>query len=222
MSMDVPARSEISKVLGVEPLALCPSDLLPYNRPRLAWLSCQVWATPGVTFEPLDGFTRVHMAGAPIADHQWLEDGWRRVDPNHLFATFMKSIVRRRPPKPAGLARCDQETIARWESDSFRFPPYQYKLENLVQDNEGNLRYLAAGERELLLEFGYQHTQFAMSASQSKHAEQEFEDKRPSLCGDSFSSSPSGGSSVRCAGPGFGVARPRRLSTGWGWPRALL
>lgn len=34
LSMDGEARREISRHLGVEPFALCPSDILPYNRPR--------------------------------------------------------------------------------------------------------------------------------------------------------------------------------------------
>eukprot|EP00435_Cladocopium_sp_Y103_P016708 s1499_g4.t1 len=188
LSMDASARAEISRELGVEPYALCPSDILPYNRPRLAWTSWELQPTEGVTFEAGDGFIRVHMTGPAIKDEQWIEPGWHRYDPTSPFATFMKSIPRRRPPdRPAGLNRCDAGTISRWESDSYRFPPYQYKLENLLQNQRGELRYLNPSERELLLGFGLHHTCFAMSASQAKTAGNAFIDKMLSLCGDSFS-----------------------------------
>ena len=188
MSMDTSARAQISKELGVEPLALCPSDILPYNRPRLAWVSSQVVEHEGISLEQLDGFTRVHMQGEALQDSQWIEPGWQRYDPNAPHATFMKSIPRRAPPvRPAGISRCDPTTIQRWESDQFRFPPYQYKLGNLLQTLDGSVRYLNAAERELLLGFGYQHTHFAMSASETKNSGTVFEDKKLSLCGDSFS-----------------------------------
>ena len=60
LSMDAEAREEISQQLGVEPLALCPSDVLPYNRPRLAWVSSAIEAGEGVTLERQSGYTRVH------------------------------------------------------------------------------------------------------------------------------------------------------------------
>jgi len=187
LSMDASARAEISRELGVEPYALCPSDILPY-RPRLAWTSQELVETEGISFERMEGFIRVHMKGSPITDEQWIEPGWFRFDSSSALSTFMKSIPRRRPPaKPAGLNRCDRNCIQRWESDEFRFPPYQYRLENLLQNMDGEVRYLSASERELLLGFGYQHTHFAMSASLAKTAGVAFVDKKLSLCGDSFS-----------------------------------
>lgn len=187
-SMDTDARAQISRELGVEPLMLCPSDILPYNRPRLAWCSTPVSAGKGVTLEPLDGYVRVHMKGTPVADHQWLQPGWRRCDPSQPLATFMKSIKRRQPPPlPAGLRRCDERTVSRWRSDEFRFPPYQYSERNLVRDSEGNLRTVSACERELLLGFGWQHTAFSLSASAQKSDPILYKDKCLSLCGDSFS-----------------------------------
>ena len=63
LRMDTAAQAQISVELSVEPLALCPSDMLPYNRPRLAWVSQPVVASKGVWLEPQDGFDRVHMSG---------------------------------------------------------------------------------------------------------------------------------------------------------------
>ena len=188
LSMDTSARAAIPLELGVEPYALCPSDMLPYNRPSLAWVSPTMQEGDGIRLEPLEGFTRVHMRGGGISDLHWLEPWWSRYNPAAPLPTFMKSIPRHRPPeRPAGLARCDQDCIERWTSDSFRFPPYQYKLENLLQNAAGDLRYTSASERELLLGFGFNHIHFAFSASESKGQELAFEDKRLSLCSDSFS-----------------------------------
>ena len=91
-SMDIEARDEISCVLQVHPLVLCPSDILPYNRPRLAWVSQEVMSGPGVTLERCSGFTRVWMSGEGVEDSQWIDEGWHRVRPGVPFATFMKSI----------------------------------------------------------------------------------------------------------------------------------
>ena len=188
LSMDTSARREISQVLGVEPYALCPSDLLAYNRPRLAWVSMDLKEGRGVRFEHQEGFIRVWMTGEALSDEQWITPGWARFEPDGKLPTFMKAIPRRRPPeRPAGMARCDSTTIERWTSDQFRFPPYQYKLENMLEDEEGALRYCNAEERCLLLGFGFGHTRFAMSASQAKGHERELEDLELSLCGDSFS-----------------------------------
>ena len=187
LSMDRSAREEISRHLQVKPLALCPSDMLPYNRPRLAWVSDEVFLTEGVWFEEVEDYVRVHMHGPGLTDSQWITPGWQRCS-NQPFATFMKSIKRRAPPpQPAGIARCGERCLQRWHSDEYRFPPYQYKEENLLRNFDNGLRYLSGEERELLLGFGWQHTRAAMSASQVKSERQAFEDKRLSLCGDSFS-----------------------------------
>ena len=184
-SMDVSARNEISGILRIEPLMLCPSDLLPYNRPRLAWVSQKVEAGPGVT---LKRCTRVWMKGRGVEDHQWLTPGWERADASQPFATFMKSIRRFQPPeRPAGVHRCDDWTLQRWTEDDYKFPPYQYKKYNLVKDQWGNLRPLNSEERALLLGFGLDHVLFAWSAGKAKENPQQCEDKKLSLCGDSFS-----------------------------------
>ena len=185
--MDASARQEISRQLEVEPVAVCPSDCLPYNRPRLAWCSIELELTQGVQFERVQDYVRIHMNSSPLRDEQWLTPGWQREE-DIKIPTFMKAIPRSKPPPvPAGLQRCDSATVTRWESDSFRFPPYQYQQCYLVSDGEGNMRYLNSEERELLLGFGWQHTRSAFSASTVKQNEGAFEDKRLSLCGDSFS-----------------------------------
>ena len=187
LSMDVAARNEISRVLDVQPLALCPSDMLPYNRPRLAWVSKPVRSTEGVVLIDEGGFVRVHMSGDGLVDKQWLTEGWSRCGQGKI-PTFMKSIPRWSPPeRPAKLSRCSADAILRWQSDSFRFPPYQYELPHLVRSSQHELRYINSSEREILLGCGRDHTKFTMPAELIKQDEEAYEDKRLSLVGDSFS-----------------------------------
>ena len=128
------------------------------------------------------------MQGTPFAQEAWINAGWTQCDPLTPFSTFMKAIPRSHPPpQPAGLSRCSAEALERWESGDFKFPPYQYKRGNLVVDAELNLRYLDSSERELLLGFGRDHTLFAWPANQIKEDPGSYENKRLSMCGDSFS-----------------------------------
>lgn len=99
----------------------------------------------------------------------------------------MKSIKRSRPPpKPAGLAKCCPNTIQRWRSDSYRFPPYQYSDQYLITRGD-SWRLLSPVERELLLGYGLGHTRSCMSASEQKQKADEYYDMRLSMLGDSFS-----------------------------------
>ena len=188
LSMDADARQEISRHLGVEPLALCPSDILPYNRPRLAWVSLPIHAGPGVELERQGDMVRVKMMAERVPDSAWVDPGWRRCDPSSHLPTFMKAIKRNQPPpRPAGISRCEPVALERWESDGFRFPPYQYRRQFLLTNEQGDLRYASATERERLLGFGEGHTVFALSAGVAKEDPTGYNDKRLSLLGDSFS-----------------------------------
>ena len=96
LSMDVSAREEISAVLDVMPLALCPSDCLCYGRPRLAWCSKEMTKTEGIEFEQCRGYIRVHMSGASLEESQWADEGWTRTS-SEILPTFMKAIARTKP-----------------------------------------------------------------------------------------------------------------------------
>ena len=99
----------------------------------------------------------------------------------------MKAIKRQvPPPKPVGLQRASPEAVTRWETDGFRYPPYQYKEEYVIFTPHG-WRLLNASERELLHGYGYGHTSLAFSASEIKKSEEAYEDARCSMIGDSFS-----------------------------------
>ena len=188
LSMDTDARAEISRVLGVEPIAMCPSDVLPYNRPRLAWVSKEIRNTAGTWMEQCKGYVRLWMSADAVPDESWIDPGWERCSSDECLPTFMKAIARSKPPeKPAGLNRCSEQAIARWQSDRFKFPPYQYEQKCLLRNSQGDLRYPNSGEREKLMGFGADHTLFALSAGKAKADMEAYEDKRLSLVGDSFS-----------------------------------
>ena len=55
---------------------------------------------------------------------------------------------------PAGISRCDEDTLSRWRSDKFRYPPYQYKPEYIIYTKAGKWRLIDSSERELLHGYG--------------------------------------------------------------------
>ena len=189
-SMDEEARQQISAELDVAPVKLDPADSLPYSRPRLAWISEEIYEMEGLSLWTEGDYVRAYVDGPGLDNSQWIRPGWSW-DGNHTgvkFPTFMKSIKRKNPPPvPAGLRRATPSMVAMWEHDSFRFPPYQYADKFLLRCPGQPSRLLDSSERELLMGFGPGHTTTCMSASQMKKSLQEYEDTRKSLVGDSFS-----------------------------------
>ena len=99
----------------------------------------------------------------------------------------MKSMVRDRPPPhPAGLSKSSLGAQHRWQTDQFRFPPYQYEEKFLMHHLDAPPRALDSTERELLLGLGPGHTSTCRAASVAKANWTAYEDSRKSLCGDSF------------------------------------
>ena len=112
-SMDVSARQEISLRLDVKPVKLDPSDCSPMSRPRLAWLSRPIESQRGISLIDHGDFVEVKMDASFPALQAWITPGWGQAEGEVTYPTFMKSIVRRRPPpNPAGLRRCDPATVA--------------------------------------------------------------------------------------------------------------
>ncbi len=189
-SMDSSAAQEISEALGTKPYRVDCWQAVPMHRPRFAWISEKVEGMmPGLEFTPQAFWTDIVAKAEYPAVEQWLQAGriWDGGQSHAVFPTCMKSIPRTSPPpKPAGIDRCDGETIARWVSDEYRFPPYQYKDQFLIT-SASSWRLLSPVERELLLGYGFRHTAVCMSASDIKSNKRKYEDVRLSLLGDSFS-----------------------------------
>ena len=187
--MDEDARMAISDELEVAPIKLDPSDCLPISRPRLAWCSETLYEMAGVQLWQEREYVRAYLEGPAVSTQQWIKPGWKWYAPKGTcFPTFMKAIKRKSPPpKPAGYERTDQATRERWMADQYRYPPYQYRSQFLLEHLEHAPRLLESSDRELLLGFGPQHTASCMSASEAKRSQADYEDTRCSLCGDSFS-----------------------------------
>eukprot|EP00438_Fugacium_kawagutii_P001864 Skav216327 [mRNA] locus=scaffold3350:102288:105260:+ [translate_table: standard] len=187
-SMDVSARDEISSLVGLEPYKLDPRKQVPMGRPRFAWTDARVEETEEISLLPKDGYVEVDVAGEWPLPSSWLEPECEQADATIVYPTCMKSIPRRRPPdRPAGYERCDRMTLHRWESDSYRFPPYQYKWPYLIWDPTiDSYRLLSIQERERLMGLGDNITMYCWSASRAKQDKAGYKDERLSLVGDSF------------------------------------
>ena len=180
-SIDRSACEEISSYLGLgrQPYYF---NCVEARRPRLCWttesvehclagvsLSCQQWWT------------------AVKAEAPYPEISWRGGEAGFVLPTAMKSIVRTRPPPhPAGWERCPQAARERYYENWCRMPPYQYKGEFLFSRGD-RWRLATGGERELLLGYGFGHTELCWSASDQKRDPIGYEDERKSLVGDAFS-----------------------------------
>ena len=187
-SMDASAREEISNHLQVQPIKLDPSDVLPYNRPRLAWCSEALYEMEGLTLHQENDYIRAWVSCPGVATKQWIRPGWHwPAEGQCTFPTFMKSIRRTQPPPvPAGIKRTSEATQELWRANAFRFPPYQFSPQYLVSCPGKPDRVLDCTERELLLGFGAGHTATCRSASDIKKSQVSYFDMRDTLCGDSF------------------------------------
>ena len=189
-SMGKAECTEITTTLGVWPCHLNPAQAVPMNRPGLCWCSEELeGVVDGLSFNEEEFWTTVTAPARYPEVRQWLEEGafWEGAEQGTIFPTCLRAIVRHRPPtRPAGVNRCDDDTLARWTSENFKFPPYHYLSQYLIW--KGNKwRLTDSTERELLLGYGFGHTRLAWSESQIKQSAAKFENTRLSLLGDCFS-----------------------------------
>ena len=186
-SMDPPVRDCISQDFGVRPLEICPSNRIPMRRSRYYLANWQVRLSEGVELEPTENVDRIHMPPptTPVPDELWADRGWTRAGTGPL-PTFLQSFPRRQPgDSPAGLEQCDTPTRQRWKEHAYRYPPYQYKYQHGMV-NGTQWRPPSATERETLLGFRAGHTAVVMTPAQAKGREEEREDRRLCLLGNSI------------------------------------
>ena len=137
----------------------------------------------------------------------------------HPLPTFMKAIRRQKPPpQPAGIPRCEPEALARWCSDHFKVPPYQYRRLYLMTNDDRDLRYASIHERERLLGFG--RDQPCSLCLPTKPRTIQIVLKRSDY---HFLETPSpcfqlAGSFLNSAGYGYVLFHLKDVWTGWGWP----
>ena len=181
---------KITKEMGVYPYHFNCSQAVPMQRPRLSWCSEKVEGTLcGLSSKDGQHWTEVEAVADYPEMEDWISDGydWPGGREGYTLPTALKSIKRRRPPPaPAGYARCDEDTLARWTADEFRFPPYHYLSRFLFWKGK-KWRLANSEEKERLLGYGNGHTELCYSASVIKQSYEQYEDERLSLLGDSFS-----------------------------------
>eukprot|EP00438_Fugacium_kawagutii_P022996 Skav216829 [mRNA] locus=scaffold2314:109375:114908:+ [translate_table: standard] len=184
----------MSSALKMEPVMVDAAHLSRARRPRLFWLSVILSDLAEVESIERPGFTeKVYKSEVleEISDFLEGEVKWPagEANPKVKFPTMTRSIPRRQPPpKPVGLERADDETVARWTADSFRYPPYVYHSNFMVDPGNGeSLRPLKASEREVLMGFPRGHTEKLWKKKPVTEEEQAAsEDLRCSALGNSF------------------------------------
>ena len=181
----------ISNLVGRRPYFLDCCDAVPMHRPRLCWTTESLNGVMDDVYLQEEGpWMKVVAEATYPAQSSWMTPGsvWPGGETGTILPTAMKAIPRSRPPVgPAGIERCDWETLQRYEADEFRFPPYQYKQKFIFYSPSGKWRLITSDEKELLLGYGWQHTSMCFSASHIKQSKQKYVDERHSLLGDSFS-----------------------------------
>lgn len=111
-SMDPAAKDAISEQLQVSPIKLDPCDSLPYNRPRFAWCSEELFEMEGLQLWTEQNHVRAYVTAEQVQPSQWVRPGWSFPGEGRIkLPTFMKAIPRQQPPcAPAGLHKCDDHT----------------------------------------------------------------------------------------------------------------
>ena len=126
-SMDREAAAEISEAFGSLPYKLDPVTAVPMRRPRFCWTTENIEGVfPDITVEFQPHWKEIHAHAPYPIQEDWVETGfiWNGGLIGDALPTAMKSIPRKQPPpKPAGLEKCDADTVSRWREDSYRYPP---------------------------------------------------------------------------------------------------
>ena len=144
---------------GWEQFLCCSGSLSHVRRPRFYWISSHDFERSEVMVNRGCGYTTLQFFGPKEPPPLWVSPGWEWVSQEQPvnLPTFTRSIPRAKPPRhPAGIGHTDPSALARWESDSYRYPPYTYKLEYCLTDSV-HLRVCGA-EREALMGFLPGHT----------------------------------------------------------------
>jgi hypothetical protein len=181
-------RAEMSALLGCRPWRLCSSEVSMVKRPRYYWTDHEVEVSNEFRVQS-DIDRNLLTAAEPWRKPVSLERGGARFAGYEAvpFLTFVRGGSKKAPGfHPAGLNRCSEKELSRWEADKFRFPPYQYCDRNMVWDGRCGARQLEIGEKEVLMGYRRGHTAAALSRSELKNKELE-RDVRHALIGNTFS-----------------------------------
>jgi len=183
---------EMSLALEMRPRLVDSQYLSRARRPRLFWFSVDLVSHEEVEVREHELFDEVIYGAATEPMSSVLCPGCRWIpgerDSGKRFPTFTRAIPRPRPPKaPAGLASTSEEGLRRWREDGYRYPPYTYERDYMIEEEDGHLRPLKACEREVLMGFKKGHTMdLARKPPESPEETQKLEDQRCAAIGNAF------------------------------------
>lgn len=179
-SMDERDKDIMSSSFGDRPWEIDAETLTWCRRPRLYWITWPLQEGTGAQF---DG-AKV-MLSSEVDLTQFITPGWEKVDKSRAFPTFTTARPRDKPGhRPAGIHHCDQATLARWQADSYRYPPYQYMENNCLVNGAGALRLPSIEEKELLMGMPLNYT--AVCFQKSLRKTQDHLDQRHTLVGNAW------------------------------------
>ena len=182
-SMDVSDRDVMSQSFGEDPWAIDALGVSLARRPRLYWMDWELAGSEGALLSRLSQPRAVQLE-AHIREEEFLLPGWRKAS-DLPFPTFTTSRHRASPGyKPAGLHQCSDADKARWVTDKFRFPPYQYRAEHCVCNRAGTLRVPSVEEREVIMGFPRNYTMMCLAKQQQ--GSEAHTDCRLTLLGNSW------------------------------------
>jgi len=185
--------SEMSEQLDMAPVEMCTSDHSWVRRPRLYWCGEEIDDHPCFVKEVNGSREKLRVQIPPEPLEAVLSPGWgwpgSEMDPDVRLPTFTRAIPRAKaPPRPAGLERCDERTIARWKEAKMMFPPYTFLPQYLFRQESGDKSRVAnAEEREILMGYkkGYTRALFK-KAPTNKDEEESQEVARLAAIGNAF------------------------------------
>ena len=182
-SMDAADRAHMSTCVGSDPVMCDAGDLTWCSRPRLYWVTWELFDDEHHRWEDGDP-QRLRLHGSQPLD-EVIRRGWNKVDDTRCFPTFTTSRPSTRPGrKPAGLVQCTNAELSRW-ADSHRFPPYQYRDMNCLVNKSGELRTPDISEREMMMGFPVHFT--APCTGKRERGTTAHNDARLTLVGNSWS-----------------------------------
>ena len=147
-SMDAQDCQAMSLAYETAPWSIDTGGISLARRPRLYWRSWEPLNLEGAkVLEGREGTLQIKgkVELLELEEQDFLESGWKRVRADKPFPTFTTSRLSAVPGRrPAGLALCPADAVARWKSDLHRFPPYQYRVEKStvkVKSLEGSAQH---------------------------------------------------------------------------------
>ena len=191
-NMEIRQRALYTRDAGVLPCRICASEITPCRRERLYWIDWALEAEAGCTLRPAidkseTGYTEVHFS----IDKSFVgifEPGWAFFEGIEFLGAFTTAQPSSAPgANPAGLNKCSYEAKERWHNDRHRFPPYQYRDENLLWHPRHGGRMSTAAERERAMGLPRDFTFNCLPKNEIKSDRLKHDDTRMSLIGCAWS-----------------------------------